>query len=487
MELLDLYKSILNLSGVAVEPSGECSVTLDGEKETVTVGGKALRLPTRDFLRNPDWENCVAFHPMSEKPHRGESEVLKRIRAFLVFRFNHTATQLLEFMAKTCVDHSCHKRLGSKASEFLSVMPKARESTVVTLGKILDQVGKDNHKLIVNMYLKRPGVHKGVKYHRLCVVNFPVLESMDDDAKTIFGVKCNVGDYASIKALFQYLFSVVEGDTETLENYHYGTNKMVAPYLECLLGSSFKLAKRLNHLIRLFSNLSTDIAALEFDTNWEYELEDLSGYNNILEALDHNTGQVTEEEANTQTASNRQRQMAGNMVTDRVTLAPPVPQQQAQQVMQPQRAVQPQQVMAPVDDVESQWNSFQNPAAGIPQQPQPTPPQSTVAPYRPGGLSVPQQQPPQQPVLSYQQPVQQDPRAGWFGISPNTPPVQQPQMQPHGYPHQGYPQGYQQQIYPQQGYPQPGYPQPGYPQQTVARGPDGRAVAVGAPMGVHWR
>jgi hypothetical protein len=474
MELLDFYKAILGLAGVAPNADGVVVATLDGDEEPVTVGGKKLRLPTREFLRNPDWDNYIAFHPMSEKPHRGESEVLKRLRSLIIFRINHTASQLLEFMTKVAADHSCHKRLGAKASEFLTLMPKAKESTMVTMGKILDQLGADNHKLIVNMYLKRPGMLKGVKYHRLCVVNFPVFDAMDDEAKTIFGVKCNVGDYGAIKALFYYLFGVIDGEPETLEAYHYGTNKMTAPYLECLMGSAFKLVKRMNHHIRLFANMDSEISLLEFDTNWESELEDLTGYSNILEALDYNTGQVTEEEKAQPAATPRQRQL-GRMAADKVELARPV-QPSAPAPERPMHVV-------PQVDVQEEWDRLQ--------QEQVAPPSPTgVQPYRPGALNMAPPvvaSPYPQPMLNYQQPVQQDPRAGWFGIPANTPaapvaPYGAPQVM--GYPQvqapQGYPGGYPQApLYPQQ----PLYPQPaGYPQQPqVMRGPDGRAIPAGYP------
>lgn len=417
MELLDLYKQMLGAAGVAVDDDGTCYQMLDDVKVPTTVMRKfQLRLPTPEFLRNPDWNSYVAFHPMSEQAHRGESEIIKRMRQLIRARFNHTGVVLIEFLARLAAENSKHKRLGAKASEFLTLLPKANEKTAETVGKILDKVGEDNSQTLVNLYLKRPGVYKGQKYHRVCVVTFPVFSAMDDEARTIFGVKCNVGDYTAIKNLFHYVFNYSQDDedTERHETYNYATNSQTTPYLECLYGSWFKLAKRMNQIIRLFQNVGgPEISSLEFDTSWESELENLASYQRLLEPLEYNMGSASPDEkkdVQAAPAPPRHRSMA-KLTADTVRAAPAHTHQPVvEEVYEAPVRAQP----APVQDHPSGVKAMSlAEMKKLAQQNQPQQPQyQQQAPQYPGTYS-----PHQRVNPGYQV----DPNAGWFGTPPGAP------------------------------------------------------------------
>lgn len=419
MELLDFYKQLLGAAGVAVDDDGCCYQLLDDTKVPTTVMRKfQLRLPNKEFLRNPDWSSYVAFHPMSEQAHRGESEVIKRMRQLIRARFNHTAVVLTEFLARLAADNSKHKRLGAKASEFLTLMPKATEKTAETVGKILDKVGEDNSQTLVNLYLKRPGHYKGQKYHRVCVVTFPVFAAMDDDARTIFGVKCNVGDYTAIKNLFQYVFNYNpdDGDKDAQEAYNYATNSQTTPYLECLYGSWFKLAKRFNQIIRLFQNVGgPEISSMEFDTSWESELENLASYQRLLEPLEYNMGSASPDEkkepVQAPVAPARHRSMA-RMSADTVRAAPVHSQQP---MVEEVHEVPVRQQAAPVKEEPTGVKSMSlAEMKRIAQQKQPPQPQ-----YQQQPAMYPQAGYPQYAQVNPGYPV--DPNAGWFGTPPGAP------------------------------------------------------------------
>ena len=196
--LLQAYEQMLvNAANLEVVDGGVVAVnTGDAEnvvRQPVTIGGKTLHLPTPEFLAKPDWEHFIPFHPLSELPRRGESEVLRLFRGFIVANMNQVLTVLMEELVRIGADKDMHKRLSATASECLDAIPKADaksvkdmikvleqmdETSVRDIGKILDRLDNTNRRKLVNFYLKRAGKYKGKEYARVCVVDFPFMVVM---------------------------------------------------------------------------------------------------------------------------------------------------------------------------------------------------------------------------------------------------------------------------------------------------------------------
>lgn len=315
--LLQAYEQMLvHAANLEVVDGGVVAVnTGDAEnvvRQPVTIGGKTLHLPTPEFLAKPDWEHFIPFHPLSELPRRGESEVLRLFRGFIVANMNQVLTVLMEELVRIGADKDMHKRLSATASECLDAIPKADaksvkdmikvleqmdETSVRDIGKILDRLDNTNRRKLVNFYLKRSGKYKGKEYARVCVVDFPFMatdEDGDSGEREIFGVKLRVNDYKGFKKLLAF---ILDTDESNGEKYNSGSNSMTAPYLTVLLESWFKLANRLNKMIKIYSKYVPILADLKFDTSWHNVLEDFQTLLLEVPPLEGNRGVALESEA----------------------------------------------------------------------------------------------------------------------------------------------------------------------------------------------
>lgn len=463
MSLIAVYDKIL--AAASLEPvDGVVTANIgDGEsviRQPVTIGGKMLHLPTQEFLKNPDWEKYIAFHPLSESPMRGESEVLKLLRGYIVADFNTTLMTLMEGLIKVAANVDGHKRLSATASECLDAVPKADAKSVKDLAKVLEQMDDDsvrdiglildrldntNRRKLVNFYLKRAGTYKGKEYGRVCVVDFPFLakDADETDHRSIFGVKLRVKDYEGFHKLFAF---IVGTDDAHSEKYNTGTNTMTAPYLTVLLHSWFKLAKRLNKLVKIYTKHIPELECFEYDTSWESTLEDFGDLARELPPLEGNKGALpageVEETAPQKRNVNKLVIPSTGMKPEEPVAPPAPPVVQPQVVQQPQQPVYQQQVPQPQPVVYQQPTPpAPNPSTGptwremtqranqqmpvqqqVYQQPVYQQPQVMYAPppvYAPAPVY-------QQPVYQQQQPMYQQQQAGWASEALGNRPAVQP-------------------------------------------------------------
>ena len=254
---LELYDRVV--TGMAWEAdAGEISCVVgtdNGEivREPVTIGDKILHMPIKEFLANPDWERYIAFHPLSENPMRGESEVQRVMTRYMGANFNTALAVLMEGLIRVAADTDNHRKLSAAASECLDAVPKADSKSVKDMekilklldkeslrdiGKIIDSMGTTSRRKLINVYLKRGGTYKGKEHGRVCVVEFPFLseEVSDDETRSIFGVKLRVNDYKGFRKLFGFIVNTMEPNSEM---YNSGTNTMTAPYFTAMLETWF--------------------------------------------------------------------------------------------------------------------------------------------------------------------------------------------------------------------------------------------------------
>ena len=425
-----------------------CAPITDGENlvfEPVKIGEKTLHLPTPEFLKNPDWDSYVAFHPLSESPMRGESEVLRVMRRYMVSNFNSVLAIIMEGLIRVAADTDGHKRLSAAASECLDAVPKADKNSVTAMTKVLQQMDKESvndmskiidtlfttgRRKLVNFYLKRPGEYKGKEYSRVCVVEFPFLspDAIDEDNRTIFGVKLRVNDFKGFRKLFGFIVATMESSGES---FNAATNSMTVPYLTVLLESWFKLAERLNKVIATYKKHIPELKDLKFDVSWKPAMDELTPLSRMIPPLEGNIG-VNEQGTKAQPQAPKvTRNLNAQLVQKEQQRAP------AQAVVQPvveeqyvEPQVQPQSMGTPIaynkstpDTSTVSWKELQ--AANQPrnQYGMAAPAAQVYQQVMPGGGRMITSAP--QTSLVRQQPIVQVQQQGW-GIAALTDP--QPQQ-----------------------------------------------------------
>jgi hypothetical protein len=410
MEIRQLYKTILETLNMDIDKDGMISMRVMDELFPAMVDGKRLVFPTETLLRAGVSDNVIAFHPLSENIIRGESPVIKKLRALIIYRLSEVIYTIMDQLIHIAADKDAHPKLTPTQSEFLSLVPRADAKTVKSFEKVLGMAETDGEHRLVSIYLKRGGHWKGNKYSRVAVTSFPITDDFDTNEPEIFGVKMRKSDKEALKNLFLYI--VPNG--ESLEEYSHGSNSMTAPYFHALMKSYLKVAKQLNKVVKRFKKHLHNADELMIDTSWESEIEDLSIYRDIIPSLKGNEGNAVEAEEKVPTVNptNHLKEMAAKVSGMSEPAAPPVEKPQP-----PTPPVPPQggQVQKPAQNPSSgnglSWSevvsrnpSCQHQIAAQGQQPaawNPTPP---PPPTTRGGYMAPQ---PTYPMVQpqYGQPV----------------------------------------------------------------------------------
>lgn len=287
-DLTALYNGVLENAGQIVGESGIIAIPQADDISTpVKIDGKILMFPSAEFLAKPDWESYVAFHPLSENPMRGESEVLKLLRRSLVSSANSTMLFLMESLLNICANTDSHKNLNVTAKKLLATNPEADKTSVAQMEKILNAIGSTNTRKLVNLFLSRGYSNGKEKFARHCSVQFPILEDINTEERTIFDVKLRVKDFKG----FQELVKFIIGD-EGQEFYNHGTNVLTAPYLTALCKSWEKLAKRFNKLLELFGKYDPMLKEMVYDLSWTKYIDDFTDLSRLIPPLDGNDGPV---------------------------------------------------------------------------------------------------------------------------------------------------------------------------------------------------
>lgn len=431
--LQEFYEDILNSLGLQIDDDSFVDMILGGTNFPVTVDGKRMVMPTRDILSNPDWESKVAFHPLSESTYRGESPVLKKLKALVNFRLTTVISCLITELVELAVDTDYHDKLSPKQSELLTRIPKANKKTLDSYSKVINSISPTGKNKLISIYLKRGGEYKGEKYNRIAVTNFPIREEFVDGLEdiTIYGVKMsNKRDFANFISLFDYILP----DSGESETYSHGSRSTEAPNFDALMSAYIKVAKKLNKVSKLFKKHLDNYPALHIDVSWANQLNDLAFFTDLIPSLEGNDGELsidddkTNEHQVTATNTDTVNRWAAEVNKVVEPIKAPTPQPNAFQAPTPQANTF--QAPTPTNDGNGlSWNEVMAKR----NQPQPSqqvgyqPPQATP-------LFYPPQTPPPQPL---------GPPPGFAG---STVVVGQQQPQQYGGypPQQQYPQQYQQ-------------------------------------------
>jgi len=470
-DLLGLYSGILKSLLINTTPDGIAYMDLEGTHIPVAIGDKTLILPTPLALKDANWNEYMAFHPLSENVYRSESVVLKKLKGLINQRLTSVISRLFIELTDLATDSESVDKLTPQQKEIYSLLPKANGKTSEKFAKVFNSLTFTGKNRLVNIYIKRGGKYRGEDFSQVAITTFPIRDYFDNEDNTIFDI--NLGskkDMAAFKALWNYILPLPEGDEEF---YNHGSRSFVAPRFDALLHAYLKVAKKLNSVTWLFRKHLEDSNELMINHEWEKQLGELAIYRDLVPALEGNNGEAGVEE----------QQQA-------VQAPPPVPEG---------LVYHPRTTAPPPPPPQEPWNN--HPAYNALSAPMQAPLQAP--PYAPG-YGVPQQQPqqqPQQPLddlpleenpgqgLSWANLMERKQRAAYAGTYNRAPyPPPQQMVPPPGF--AGTPYNPQQQQYYNQQQPQqlpPGAyayhprnqpPEQYYPQQPQQQWPPQQNYAV---------
>lgn len=360
-KILEFYTKVLVSLGLVVEDNGLISKKIGGNKTPMEIKHKdselRLTMPTQAFLDNPDWENLIPFHPISENIVKGESVIIKELRKVAELRIADVVTTLMMTLTEIASDKSSHKKLSVPMKEFLKHMPEANEKTITTLSKMIYSLSNSGDRKICSFYIKRGGSINGTPFKRVSVVNFPFMEELCKDEKEVYGVKVTAADKLAIKKLFDYLLP----NSEINGNYNFGSNDNVAPNFHALMSSFYNIMNLLNAKIELFKKYD-EVSDLLVEAEYDVELNNLDDFQDIIPHLNYNDG----DEAKVDN-SNR---ISANQINNMQTVNPNNFMQQQPQFQQPMMNMN-NSIPTETPEGKISWNSvFPNNNTGMYNQPQ---------------------------------------------------------------------------------------------------------------------
>lgn len=269
MKLLEIYKSILAYCGMTTDEHGYVSTLLDEKREPAFIEGLRLVLPTDQNLRAFNPKESIIFHPLTENILRGESEVIAKLKTVINIRLNFTIGVIAQSLLSLVASPELHGQLNRDQREILLVIKDCDEKAVMNfISKMVSGIKSNPERLFVNIYLKRGGTFKNKRYSRVGIVTFPFYELIKEDKID----KIREKDKQTFQQLFEFMFP----DLQLSEEYNFGSDSSVAPYLEALMNSSAKVASRLNDLLLIYEKHIEDASKLMFDADWIEYFKDLN-------------------------------------------------------------------------------------------------------------------------------------------------------------------------------------------------------------------
>lgn len=344
MKLNDLYKAILAFCGLAVDDEGCITVAMASKRTPATIGGIPLVLPTDEHLRTSNPKEKIVFHPLHENTLAGISKVVEYMRDTINMRLNYAYGIIGQSLLSLAASPGLHNNLSPDQTEMIIALGDVDDKCLSNFIALMTTSFKvDPERAFVNIYMKRGGMKRGVRFARVGVTTFPGLELLDKPESEILSkLKLRAKDYEVFKALFKYILP----NTDIAEEYNAGCDG-IAPTVEALMRTASLVASRYNDIIDLFKDHIDAADNVVFNSEWVEAFDNLSAWQAEIRRIP-NQGTAPAQPTTPVTA------VAPPVITQLAAPAQPVmapyqapPVAAPQQWMPPQQAYQPPQQYVP--------------------------------------------------------------------------------------------------------------------------------------------
>lgn len=305
-KIVQLYKGLLPAFGLTVAENDKIYIG-GGELKPITapvIDGKNIFLPTEEFLKNSEFRDQIAFHPLVENCLKQPSQVLHMLQQALTTHLFISGQMIIKALLAVCAKQKKGESVSSpKLLKFLSGNEEADEKTALFFNNLCAVIENDLSKKIFSVYLKFGGKVNGVEVSRQCSITSPLLEALER-AQALSTAKSGPASVWGVEAPrkkdIELLINVIKSAFPLLEEKGYtrGSVNKIAPYCEALFDSTFAineaiveatcaLAKQ-EPVCSLANYLLVDVAPLEelLATTSEWDL-----YRNTIMKTAYNEGE----------------------------------------------------------------------------------------------------------------------------------------------------------------------------------------------------
>lgn len=233
-KIIDYYKILLELGWMVADEDGNVSVKLGDQLMPATINGKRVVLPTRDQMKNTNWDHRVGFHPLRESFNLGISDMVASLRDQFVQRLNTAIAYLMKEFIAIAYDQDNQKNLTTEQAQVLNALAKCDHTLVKDFEALQKNTkSRNNADMFINIFIRRGAVIKGVTYGRGGLVKFPIYEALlKPEKEPINGVKLSNKNREMLIKLYEFIFPTLKADAEF---FNVGINSRSAPFIESLV------------------------------------------------------------------------------------------------------------------------------------------------------------------------------------------------------------------------------------------------------------
>jgi hypothetical protein len=279
MEIQKIYTDILAFAGKKVDDQGQVYALVNEDKQYTMVKGLPVVLPTDAQLRSGNLKEKVIFHPLSENIlNQGEPDTVVMLRKCINIRLNYSFGIIAQSLLRLAASPKLHQQLSPDQTELLVVLKDADATMLKHWSELIQKVFIQK-KSFVDIYVRYGGTYKGQRYFRVGVTSFPVYEELKAEKGALFGVNLRNKDRLTLRELYRFILPGID----LPEQYSFGSNSNVAPYLEALMHSAMNVAGRFNATMEQYQDYMIDESAgvtmdmLRFSADWVEAFENLDG------------------------------------------------------------------------------------------------------------------------------------------------------------------------------------------------------------------
>ena len=286
MSLIDTYIAIITYIGLKVDNNG---YVLYPDDKPATMRDKPIALPIPGILKRPAIERII-FHPLLEEINKGESDILKYIKDGINIRLNVIFSTIALSLLRVAASPELHSKLQGDQLDMLLSITDVDAKTISVFTSIMMKAMRSNaEKAFINIYLKRGGYARGIRYSRVGIVTFSLLEQLEKN-EDLYGVKIRKSDRAMLINLYKVIFPDIQ-----LEAYNVGSNTYVAPFLDALLSTSKAITDVYNQIIEDYKDHIQESELVYSHCDWAEPFTHLEDFNLEIKRIpmqDGNQGSI---------------------------------------------------------------------------------------------------------------------------------------------------------------------------------------------------
>ena len=290
MKIRDLYSAILEAVGAVVNEDDLISITRpEDEPVPLMVNDKRLAMPTDRLLNQGAFNEgtgLIAFHPICENVVLETSPVLEKLQTAMTFRLTWVMSELMRQLVAVAADPKLHKTMKIGAHGLLSALPDADDRTRNDFHKVIDSTSAMGAKKLLTLYIRKGASYEGAKVNRLGRFYPSIVDGLDQEKRTLYGVNLRKADVPAFLALMEYLLP----EYKDADRYSAPSNSLVAPSFHALVKTYYKVANQLNKIIDIHADHLDQPDVLRIRTDWIEDVQDLSGYREKIPVLPGNDG-----------------------------------------------------------------------------------------------------------------------------------------------------------------------------------------------------